>query len=327
MDPTKSSKNTIYEFIQSRQRTTAKELEQNLGVSRTLIFRHLKSLLQESKIEKIGEPPFVYYAPTVHVVVSNDFSLSKTEEEFIDTNYLYVTPTGSLLYGLVGFVEWCNKTKQNIEKSAKEYIKILKKYNSVKKDGIIENKLKLENSFNEVFLNKMYYINFYSIEKFGKTKLGQLLLYAKQNQDKSLIKKVSRLAKPHIEQIVNKFKIDHVLFVPPTVKRQVQFMKEFENYLELSIAKVNVKKLRGTVVRPQKTIEKLQDRIENARNSFYIEPTTSCKNILVIDDAVGSGATLNEIARQIKSRKICTGKVIGFGVTGSAKGFDIISEV
>ena len=51
------------------------------------------------------------------------------------------------------------------------------------------------------------------------------------------------------------------------------------------------------------------------------------KNILIIDDAVGSGATLHETAKKIRQKNICSGSVIGLAITGSAKGFDVISEV
>lgn len=50
-------------------------------------------------------------------------------------------------------------------------------------------------------------------------------------------------------------------------------------------------------------------------------------NILLIDDAVGSGSTLNETARQIREKGICNDKIIGLAITGSFKGFDVISEV
>lgn len=53
----------------------------------------------------------------------------------------------------------------------------------------------------------------------------------------------------------------------------------------------------------------------------------SYRNILLIDDALGSGATLNEVAKNIRQRGICKGKIIGFVITGSPKGFEVISEV
>jgi len=48
---------------------------------------------------------------------------------------------------------------------------------------------------------------------------------------------------------------------------------------------------------------------------------------LLLNDAVGSGATLNETAAQMKLKGIVKGKIIGLAITGSFKGFDVISEV
>ena len=39
------------------------------------------------------------------------------------------------------------------------------------------------------------------------------------------------------------------------------------------------------------------------------------------------GATLNETAKKILKKGLCGGKIIGLVITGSLKGFDVISEV
>jgi predicted amidophosphoribosyltransferase len=78
---------------------------------------------------------------------------------------------------------------------------------------------------------------------------------------------------------------------------------------------------------PQKTLNKIEDRIINARETIVVEGNDSYNNILLIDDAVGSGSTLNEIAKKIRQRGQCGGKIIGLTITGSFKGFEVISEV
>ncbi|NCF75445.1 MAG: hypothetical protein GWO87_03090 [Xanthomonadaceae bacterium] len=169
-------------------------------------------------------------------------------------------------------------------------------------------------------------MDFYSIERFGKTKLGQLLLYAKQSQNKRLIKELVDDMRPLVKKIIKKFKIDGVGFIPPTVKREVQFMNELRKKLNLNIRKITITKIKTDIIIPQKTLNKLNDRIENAKKTFVAEETGNFKTILLIDDAVGSGATLNEIAKKIKDKGIAE-KVIGLAITGSYKGFDVISEV
>jgi predicted amidophosphoribosyltransferase len=103
-------------------------------------------------------------------------------------------------------------------------------------------------------------------------------------------------------------------------------MKELEKQLNLSIPIVSLVKVKTQVAIPQKTLTKLEDRVENAKNTIMTRDRRKFKTILLIDDALGSGATLNETAAKIKSQHLAE-KVIGLAITGSFKGFEIISEV
>jgi predicted amidophosphoribosyltransferase len=47
---------------------------------------------------------------------------------------------------------------------------------------------------------------------------------------------------------------------------------------------------------------------------------------LILDDAIGSGATINEIAKKVKDKKVAQ-HVVGLAITGSYKGFEVISEL
>jgi len=157
--------------------------------------------------------------------------------------------------------------------------------------------------------------------------LGQVLLYAKNSQDKRLIKELVLEIKPKIEKIIKEFNIDGVGFIPPTVKREVQLMREIQKQLKLKTRVIEISKIKTDIVVPQKTLNKIEDRIENAQKTISVEENTIFSNILLIDDAVGSGATFNETARKIRKKGICENKIIGLAITGSFKGFDVISEV
>jgi hypoxanthine-guanine phosphoribosyltransferase len=323
-----STAEQILEYITKNGQASGKELSDFLnGITSRAIRKQLKNLLDKGKLRKIGRPPKVYYLLETNQENVSIVQVDKETEDLINKRYLYISPTGNAIEGWNGFVAWCNKTKQDPNKSAKEYITTIKKFDQFRKDNIIDGMPKMKNTFKEVFLDKLFYLDFYSIERFGKTKLGQMLLYAKQSQNTPLIYQLIEEIRPQIMEIIHKYKIDGILFVPPTVKREVQFMRELEKKLRLPVSALSVTKVKTEIIVPQKTLAKLEDRVENAKRTIIVDEIKKYKNILLIDDAVGSGATLNETAKQIKNKELISGDVIGLAITGSFKGFDVISEV
>jgi phosphoribosylpyrophosphate synthetase len=315
----------IIEYIKKNRQASGADLADFLDISPRAIRKQLKGLLDDGIIYKIGKPPKVFYLIKKEEI-KEEIIIDSKKKKIIDDNYLIITPGGERKEGLEGFIYWCNKNKLDIQKTVNDYIEVLNKYNKYKKNGLIEGSGKFYNTFKEVFLDSVYYLDFYSIERFGKTKLGQLLLYGKQSGNKKIIKEVVEKIKPKIEKIIKLHKIDAIGFIPWTVKRDVQLMRELEKGLKLNKKVISIEKIKTKIIIPQKTLSKLDDRIENAEKTIVLTENRKYKNILLIDDAVGSGATLNEVAKQIKTKKIAK-KVIGLSITGSFKGFDVISEI
>lgn len=322
--PTKSK---ILQLLKQNGQVTGNELSGYLGLSDRAVRKQLKNLLEDGKVLKMGTPPKVYYYLNEEKMQKDIPYLDKNTEEFINNNYLYISPIGERLDGVSGFVEWCKKTNQPVEKTAKNYVESINKYYKFKRHGLINGTLKLKNTFQKTGLEKLYYLDFYSIDRFGKTKLGQLLLYAKQSQNKLLMKEISTSIRPKILRLIKRLNVTGIGFIPPTVKRQFQFMKELQKNLRLDLNEISIVKAKISYMTPQKTLNKLEDRIENAKKTIIVDDKNIHKNILLIDDAVGSGATLNETSLQIKKKKLCTGKIYGLAIVGSFKGFDVISEV
>lgn len=318
----------IINYISKNGQASGKQLSDYLGgITARAVRKQLKNLFDKGILRKIGRPPKVYYSLQTNKPILSDKEVDKKTKRIIDERYLFISPSGESKPGLEGFLSWCRKTKQDPIKTAEDYLFNLKKFDAFRKDGLIDGMPKMENTFNEVFLDKLFYLDFYSIERFGKTKLGQLLLYAKQSQNLKLIRRLIDEIRPKIVYLIGKYNIDGVLFIPPTVKREVQFMRELEKKLSLPVRTMDVGKVRTEIIIPQKTLSKLEDRVDNARNTIVVEDRKRYKNILLIDDAVGSGATINETARQIKNKGLASGRIIGLAITGSFKGFDVISEI
>lgn len=321
----------ILEFIKSRGKVRAEDLRREFNISRVTIHKILLSLQNKGFISKSGKSPIVFYfykLPTSNNIIYN---FSQLEIKFVNDNYLYVSPSGNMIGGIEGFGNWIKNTNQEkyIEPLVKEFIKIRTEANYFKNSiGLINATEKLKNTFTKLFVDKVYFADFYSLPKFGKTILGQKILYSKQAQLPKLIKDIAVETNPKILSLIRKLNIDCVAFVPPTVPRKIQFLKEFENDINLPLPKIILSKAYpGDIPVAQKTLNKLSERIDNAKNTIFVkDQQIKYKNILIIDDAVGSGSTINEIATKIKSLN-SKAKVYGIGIVGSFKGFDVISEV
>lgn len=317
----------IINYIEAHKEASAKELSTYLQISDRAVFKQLSKLLTLGLLEKVGTSPKVFYKISYSNKNSDkEHTFDKKTDKLINDNFLYITPLGEYHEGTKGFIKWCNERDLNVELQAKQYLKIITDINQSKTNGIINATEKFESTFENNFLNGVYYVDFYSIPQFGKTKLGQLLLYAKQSQDKARIRTISEIAHPVINKLVKAKKIDAIGFIPPTIKREVQFMRELENNLNLKLPILKISKIRTDIIIPQKTLSKLSDRIANAMNTIIVEDKREFKNILLIDDAAGSGATFNETARKIKNR-LPKCNVYCLAITGSYKGYDVISEV
>ena len=321
------TKRQIIEYITLHKQVRVPDLVDYLNITPRAIFKQLQHLLAEEQISKTGKPPKVFFSIKQKTAEAPQEALPESLNNIIEHNFYWITPLGETENGVNGFAKWCTKFKLDFKKTAFEYEKTIDKYNQYKTDGLINGMTKMHNTFTDVFLDDLYYLDFYAIERFGKTKLGQLLLYAKQSQNRAQIKLLVEEIRPKIQYLLTLLEIDAVGFIPPTVKREVQLMSELAYQLKLIQPKISIIKIKTPIIIPQKTLNNLSDRTENARRTLIVNERNSYHNILLIDDAVGSGATLNETARQIKEKNICKNRLIGLSITGSFKGFDVISEV
>lgn len=313
----------IIAYIKKNKQATGAELADFLGITDRAVRKQLKSLLEAGFLEKIGASPKVFYKARKEQDVKKQY-LQNDVESVLNEYFYHISPRGKELIGKDGFVEWCSQRNFDVAKKADEFVFITQKYQTLRKNNLLDATSKLKKTF-ESGADEIYYYDFYSIEVFGKTKMGQKLLYAKQSENRKLMKEIASAIKPTLQELINRKLIDAVAYVQPTVPRQIQFMRFLEKELSLALPKITITKVIADIRVPQKTLKKLADRIENASETFVVEGTTAYKRVLLIDDAVGSGASINQVAIKIKEKGLAK-KVIGFAITGSLNDFDVISE-
>jgi len=342
----KSLQVKIQKYIEEHGEATPKLLISHFQVSAVTVHHHLKALIKQNTIQKFGVTPRVFYrivyTPAVSVsstfTIGNDIHhgatmhfprVSIAYSKLINENFYTISPSGTPEFGIVAFYHWVTKRKLDFVKTAQQYADTVKKYESLKNPlGLIDATQKIQESFPGTKLKKMYYVDFYSYPVFGKTKLGTLLLNAKQTMDIDLIEQTIEVAKPKILAIIKKHAINALAFVPPTISRKVQFMTELEKAFENILPIVKLEKIRNTIAIQQKTLKIFDDRVENAQNTIFVGDERHFKNVLIVDDAVGSGATIAVVSRKLLRQKTAQ-NTYAVSIVGSAnaKQFEVINEI
>ena len=326
MDKLSKESKQLLDTIKRYGPMRATDMIKILDVSTKTIYKHLSRLLDEQRIKKTGAIPKVFYS----INTENEDSLVIIEkgDQLIEQNYIYVSPSGEILRGISGFYAWCRKNRFDVKKEKRLFIARLKSIQKLKKNGVISAKKTILSGKRTLYLDNIFFSDFYTFDHFGKTKLGQLVYLGKSSQNKELIAEIAGTVKPAIKNIIEKYNIKLICFIPPTIDRKIQFMDVFKKRLRLNLPEISATKVASATKIPQKTLRKLNDRIINAKATIAVSPSQKINsNILIIDDATGSGATLNETANKIRNIAKVKIKIIGYSVIGSYKGFDVIREV
>lgn len=324
-------KEKIISLFETKKELSVSEITNTLFVSKQMVHLVLNKLLEIGFVEKFGRTPKTIYKlkEVSSKKIESNILVSNEKQNFLIQNFLMISEIGQILTGLEGFENWCSKRKLPLEKTIDEFMLTKEKYNQYfDNNGLISglNKLKNTKGYDVIFMDEVLYLDFYAIERFGKTKLGTILHYAKQGQNKMLMRLLIEEIKQKIQIIIEQYNIDAIAYVPPTIKRETQLMKVLANGLKINLPAIDIVKIGGIIPVPQKSLNKLEERINNAENTFAVRGNVSYNNVLLIDDAIGSGSTLNQIAGKIKNKKLAN-KIIGLAVVGSYKGFDVITDV
>ncbi len=322
-----STKNKIKEYIShSPAPISIKQIESQFGISRAMIHRHLKKLLEKGCIQKHGSAPKVLYS--AQYLQKNSEISQIFSEDILKDNWLTITPEGERISGERGFVYWCKKRNFSPEKKISEYREVFHKYDVFRKNGYIDATEKFHTTFPEAkIIKKAMYLDFFSYEIFGRTKWGQLVLHAKLSEDKKLLKEVYSWSDPLIKKIINEHKISAIGYIPHSLKRQHPFIPGLQKFLNIPLFEIPIFKTTGEITIAQKTLKKSSERIENAEKTIFVDSniTEFSGNVLLIDDAVGSGATLQKTAEKLYARGIKN--IYTLALVGNINGFEVISEV
>lgn len=318
----------IIKYTEKKGQVTPHELVREMEIGATMVHRHLKKLTESGVLEKLGKPPRVFYRIKQQSEIITETIHNSEYAVSINEYFTLVTPDGNEIEGVSGFVLWCKQRNFDAQKKAQEYYETLRQYSRLYNNGIIDATVKIKQTFSKdkQFLDRLYFLYPYSLPVFGKTKIATWLFHGKQTENVELMKKVFDKVIPKIQNCIQQGNYDAIGFIPPSVPRSIQFMKELQKKLLIKIPVIKIEKIKNAIIIQQKSLKDIRDRIKNAENTLVVTEKQTYKKILLIDDFTGSGSTLNVVAEKIKKQSL--GKEIhGLTITGSMNGFEIIKEV
>ncbi len=321
----------ISKYIQDNTWATIKELVHFFNVTSMTIHRHMKILLSQSIIIKKWKTPYVKYyikekeTPSIHIFSPNDKRLLQHE-------WYQISKTWEELLWVKWFITRCETRKQSPEKAFQRWKKSIFYIDSITTPyGIIATK-KLEN-YEWSTLEELIYGHIYALPEFGKTTYGTWMEIAKTYPSTDIFSQLIDAIQQPLKQLIKEKNIDALCFARPTANRSLQIMDYLEKTLFPEIPRIKVQK-KPWYFPPQKTLKKREDRIVNAKTSFeVIKNQQKYAHVLIIDDAVWSGATLVEIWNKIREAGFAE-KVTGFSIIWTANGifeeiksFEVLANV
>ena len=313
METNKTTEERLLQLLE--QKRDPKALSEMLQVTRQTVHRYLAVLMREGLIEKFGIGPSVYYIKRTPSVLST---------------FMFSTPVGELLEGEEAFATWSRKNLKHLSYVEKEelYKERMDALEEKKERGLfsLTEKLRALGKVGEApHLSSLASITLFSLKDFGRTRLSHLLESAKKTQRKERCAQIIKETLPQIAHYVVQMEADAVAFVPHTLPRKVQLMDEMKKQWmqKYALLVIEVRKLPCSEIREQKHISNLKGRIENAEKTFQVMTGPSYAKVVLVDDLAGSGATLNQIAKEVKGIRGAK-EVFGITIVGEEKGFSVV---
>ncbi len=319
MKHTTSKRQALVDMLE-KQDCAPRDLVRLLNVSPQLVHRYLKELTESGHVEKLGRAPRVRY----RMVRRPDPTI---RSPLIEKHFIYRDTIGDMYTGAEAFLRWSDGSLK--KHSLQEKVSLYEEAVSAVQGNIFSSTEKIR-SFSEktgekMFLQEAVFAFPYALPDFGKTKESIFLGIAKDNtpQAERYGRQLLSDFLPVLRAYIRDKDIEAVVIVPHSASRDFQIMHSFSRSFggAFSLPVIPIEKQGGEVPQQQKYLSTDAERLKYADLTFHI-PLYEEKftRVLIIDDMIGSGATVNQIAKKLLHQGIAQ-EVYGIGIIGTEKGF------
>lgn len=329
----------LRDFPNNKAGFYAEKLETNRVTTHAL----LRSLETQWYIKKSGKTPHTVYSilpkvwreniinPAIKKAKDENFIIIEyRDQKILETFYKYL-PDGTLLQGKKGLIDWCRSRWIESIKWLHKFISVSEHIEKLRdKNGFLDATSDFQKGRNSTSVDELYFLDQYIYAEFGRWPLAELTFYAKLSQNMKLLDTLLGKIIDPLLTLVQEKKIDALAITPPSIDRKNQLMTLITKKLtHTKLPFIDIYKyFPNSIPVAQKTLKSREQREQNARNTIQIDLESPKYNrILLIDDFVGSGATLDITAEKLKSRKIAK-YIVWCAIIGNLNlDYEVINEV
>jgi hypothetical protein len=321
----KLQKEELFEYIKKNPWDKIWEMAQFFGVTNMTIHRHITDLCNNWLLIKRWSWPQTIYQISKENSKLEISNISIQIRMALDSCRYQINKVWQVSQWVSGFAHRCWKRNLDFNLQTKQRYNYFLIVESMRDRTWCIDATKKLNKYGNWVLKKLWYQDIYARPQYGKSKQWTFLEVAKIQPTIKIFGEIITYIRPLLQKLIILYKIDAVCFVKPTMSRKLQIMNYLEKNLSLGLPVIAIKKV-PWFFPPQKSLSKMEDRIINAQESFQIEKNKNVyNNVLLIDDAVWSGATLVELAKKLKYS--IARNVFWYAITGTANWlFDEISK-
>lgn len=308
----------IIDYIVLHPGSTAASMKEIFGVVNITMYRRLSLLVKQWKIIKKWTTPRVKYYPMVNTETKNTYNIPAHISRLLTSERYQLTNTWAELIGTEWFVRRCKKRSIEPVSAAHRRHRSIQYIDTLTTSHGITAIQKLDDYGYDI-LSNLWYGAIYALPEFGKTKQGTWMEIAKVQPNNRTFASIIQYCNQYIQAIIDTQHVDALAFAQPTAKRTMQIMRYAQKIRWAKLPVLPVEKIPGFFP-AQKTLKKRSERIENAQTTFELGAISQAyEHVLIIDDAVWSGATLVEIWRKLlETWKVKN--ISAFAMTGTANG-------
>lgn len=330
----------IIDIFKEEEKLWATEISEKIWKSKVIVHKYLKELVKQWKLKKVWEWPKTKYIKNFNISkvtkinidnIEDDYILSFQDQKLLDEIFLKFTPEWKILKWFDWIKKWCKERNLDTKNKIQSYLDIYKYVLSIQNScWLINSKDNFWKDFEKVYLDRVYYSDQYKRMDFWRWKLAEMTFYAKQSQNTKLISESIDEISYKLECIIKQEKYDAIAITPWSIDRKNQLLKILKNRIkDFKLPFINIIKYYSSwIIIPQKSLKTRKQRIQNAKNTIFIDDKNikKYKKVFLIDDFVWSGATLNETAKKLKDEWIK--KVDWFAFVWNLNlSYDIINEI